>query len=107
MFWPQDLNNLSEYPYVRGSPKLRTSYNESSKQFLFECEVSIEERSGVSYLIEWRHGSDAVDKVNISSIEFNNTVVTLDILEISSLSLGSSVSYYFRYSLFCKLDGIK
>ncbi|XP_035827995.1 uncharacterized protein LOC118477191 [Aplysia californica] len=81
-----------EYPYVRGNPVLSSNFNDSTREFTFSCEVTVQERQGVEYLIEWRHNGTGIAKVNISEVGVNTTVAFLDILDIPQFALGSDVS---------------
>ena len=80
---------ISDFPYVRGTPSLSTQYNETSKEFLFSCQVNVPERQDVFYLIEWLHNSVPISKSNIT-VDVNTT---LNIIDIPQLALGSNVSF--------------
>jgi hypothetical protein len=79
------------FPYVRGNPLISTSFNNTTKKLLFICQVTVEEREDVLYQIEWRHNSELLTKVNLTTTGVNSTVI-IDSMDIPLLSLDSNVS---------------
>ena len=83
---------LVDYPYVRGSPKLTFSYNEDTRMAKFQCQFARQERSGVSYLVNWKHQGNSVSKVianDTSSV--NSSSVFIRVEDINGFSLNSEV----------------
>lgn len=84
---------VTDYPYVKGKPQLSTRYNESTNEFLFQCEFFEHARDNVYYFIEWQHNNQTEVKRNVSEIGLNSTVVTLTSISISHFGFMSNVSW--------------
>ncbi|GFR90472.1 von Willebrand factor D and EGF domain-containing protein, partial [Elysia marginata] len=81
-----------DYPYVRGFPKLSFFYNEETGRAKFQCQFAAQARTGVSYLIDWRHQDDSVSKVTVNVTSFNVSSAYIGVEEISGFALNSKVS---------------